>query len=58
MALRLLEELCSEQVNMFFFLSTWRTFLEELATKKGLNLLDVIHKLEMCGKPAYTKAAR
>ena len=58
MALRLWENYVQNKSICLFFLSTWRTFLEELATKKGLNLLDVIHKLEMCGKPAYTKAAR
>ena len=33
----------------------WRLFLEELAGKKGLDMREVIDKLELCGKPRVSK---
>ena len=35
--------------------NAWRTFLEELSGKKGLDMREVIDKLELCGKPRVSK---
>ena len=36
----------------------WRQFLEELATRKGLDMKEVVDRLEMCGKPGLNKVTK
>ena len=38
--------------------SPWRQFLEELATRKGLDMKEVVDRLEMCGKPGLNKVTK
>ena len=36
----------------------WREFLEELSERKGLDMQDIVAKLERCGKPAHNAATK
>ena len=36
----------------------WRQFLEELATRKGLDMKEMVDRLEMCGKPGLNKVTK